>query len=219
MPSSENKKTSKKQVFDVAKPGKTPAEASARPIIVTHKPVVEDPMVSKNQPPDPDEEKPSTEPATKPTGESSITHGEKVLAPLHENTAEKPKAADEEDKTEDKAENKPTEQATDSTASDINAAAEELNEKKVQQEEDAKESKEDLERQEKVTKLIEEKKYFVKVSETHHRHQSKSLGIIILCLLLVLIGVYIAIDTGLIETDFQLPYEFLDEYFAKIAWW
>lgn len=233
MAASEDKKANKKQVFDVAKPGKTPASASARPIIVTHKPMVDDPMVSKGQPAKADDEKPSGEPVTK-NSDVPMSHGEKILEPLHEDTAAEPKEAAAAEEAKDEAvsetpteqadapvektkEDKPAEQPSDAAASDINAAAEELNEKKVKQEAEAKENKEEIERQEKVSKLIEEKQYYVKVGEAHHKRQSKSVGVILLCLLLVLIAVYLAIDAGLIKTDFELPYDFLDEYFARIS--
>lgn len=226
---SEDKKQTKKQVFDVAKPGKTPAEASSRPIIVTHKPMIEDPMVSKKTAPEIEsDEKPSVEPESKPTTEV-VSHGEKILAPLHDAGDEEPKTTEEKPAEEpietavtaetEQADTETNSESADSTANDINSAAEEIDQKKAQQEAESKASKEELEIQDKVTKLIEEKKYFVKVGETHHKRQSKSAGVILLFLFLVLIGTYIAIDVGLIKTNFQLPYDLLDEYFAKITWW
>src|SRR5688500_10351004 len=69
-------KTAKKQpqVMDVSKPGKTAPSASSRPIIVGHKPVVQDSMVNEEK------EMPSNE-----SEEHKITvnrTGPKVIAPL-----------------------------------------------------------------------------------------------------------------------------------------
>jgi hypothetical protein len=43
---SDKSKPSDKKVFDVAKPGKSAPDATARPVIVGHKPMIQDPMVN-----------------------------------------------------------------------------------------------------------------------------------------------------------------------------
>lgn len=212
---SEEKKQSKKHVFDVAKPGKTPAEASSRPIIVTHKPLVEDPMVTKTIE--------RAEPTSKPSGEAAapaaeiVNHTGKTVETLHneleetQDTEEKPEKSDEvtdatisDPESNEEAKN----EAHGLASAEISVAAEELDQKSARQEAEAKQSQQEIELREKVSKLIEEKKYFVKVGESR-KHKSTSTGIILLVLLLVVVGLYLAVDGELIKTDITLPYDFI----------
>lgn len=69
------RKKSTKQVMDVARPGKTQPSASSRPVIVGHKPVVQDPMVNEGK----------KMPETSDSEEHKITvkrTSPKVIAPL-----------------------------------------------------------------------------------------------------------------------------------------
>lgn len=216
---SEEKKQSKKQVFDVAKPGKTPAEASSRPIIVTHKPLVEDPMVSKKTEQTDLTDKPSGEATPSAAGEV-VNHGGKIVEPLRNEFEEtqdtEEKKPNESYETTSETESNPEpefqedakSETNSETSAEINTAAEELDQAKAKQETDAKASKQEIELQEKVSKLIEEKKYFVKIGETR-RHKSTSTGVILLVLLLVIVGLYLAVDAELIKTNFSLPYDFI----------
>ncbi len=64
------------KVMDVAKPGKSAPATTSRPVIVTHRPMMQDPMVNAAVPaadPVPD--------ATKPT-EKPMVHGPKIIVPL-----------------------------------------------------------------------------------------------------------------------------------------
>src|SRR4051812_25582987 len=85
------------KVFDVAHPGKSKPSASSRPIIVTNRPILQDPMVSANQQPeDEDTEKPNP---------SAI----KIkLKPLDDDTLADDDAKDDDaDKPEDTSDEKP----------------------------------------------------------------------------------------------------------------
>lgn len=211
---SEEKKQRKKQVFDVAKPGKTPAEASSRPIIISHKPLVEDPMVSKkSEQTDPDD-KPSGIAVSTSAGEV-VSHGGKVVQPPQHEEVETDKSShpaetvnDADNSIEPETKEQAKTESTSQASVEINAAADELEQKNVKQEADAKESKQEAELQERISKLIEEKKYFVKIGETR-RHKSASTGIMLFLLLLVVAGLYLAVDAELIKTSISLPYDFI----------
>lgn len=70
------------KVFDVAKPGRTAASSTSKPVIITNRPVMQDPMVTA---PKPDE----------PTGAPPLkTAGKLVIKPLHDDLAvDKPEPA------------------------------------------------------------------------------------------------------------------------------
>lgn len=76
--SSDDKKT-----MDVAKPGNVAADASARPVIVTHRPMVKDPMVKSDD--DVSELEPTEE--TAKDAKSAPTSGEKVIQPINKDIA------------------------------------------------------------------------------------------------------------------------------------
>ncbi len=207
-------KKSDKQVMDVSKPGKTPADASARPIIVGHKPQVQDPMVNTAEDTNPEVSAPSEEPST-----TSPATSKKVIAPLSE--LEKPnedEATESTDSTEpdasitDTPKEEPDEQndaptETDEESSDaavVDAVAEQVGAKKK---EDA-ESEEEKKRLAELEKLIAEKKYFVPIGKAHRKSNRITL-FVTLFLLLVLVGLLVAIDAGLLDTGFDLPFDII----------
>ncbi len=69
-------KNEDKKVFDVAKPGKTAASASSRPLIIGHKNMLKDPMVKDAEPSDlaskADNVSAPTEPEDKPSGNPKL---------------------------------------------------------------------------------------------------------------------------------------------------
>ncbi|HSW36758.1 MAG TPA: hypothetical protein VLG37_00105 [Candidatus Saccharimonadales bacterium] len=71
-----------KKVFDVAKPGKTAAGASSRPIIVTNRPVLKDPMVVM--------EDGSSKPVVGPPDVPVKVRAELKLSPLNKSEATEP---------------------------------------------------------------------------------------------------------------------------------
>lgn len=60
-----------KKVFDVAKPGKSAPSSSSRPVITTHKIMVEDPMVAKTAPPVQEPKKSAAKAVPPSTGEDT----------------------------------------------------------------------------------------------------------------------------------------------------
>lgn len=90
-----DKKEDKPKTFDVTKPGKTPAAATSRPIIVGHGPMMKDPMVSESNAKDsamPTKitiNKTPTDSSTKATAA-----GFKVIKPPSESVTDKPAPKD-----------------------------------------------------------------------------------------------------------------------------
>lgn len=81
-----NKPTARKKTMDVSKPGKSVPDISSRPVIVTHRPMVEDPMVKP-------EANADTEVAKTPDeAEKAVVRGPKVILPM----SEQPKTEDSE---------------------------------------------------------------------------------------------------------------------------
>lgn len=236
-----------KKFMDVAKPGKSQPDATSRPVIVGHRPMVHDPMVSdlsgaKNDKPEEEKKLVSSagikilplseseaaekvEPAKEPESEpeptapaSEETQAEpdkpaetaKVPEPAAE---EKPaeKLAAPEPAPEEVAEAKPAETpkpAPETAVADnavVNAVASQAGAKKKPVEGEVTE--EDKAKQEAIQKLIESKKYNVKVGEVKRR-RSRHGAVALIVLLLALIGVYLALDARLIESNLELPYEF-----------
>lgn len=196
-----------KQVMDVSKPGKTAPTASAKPVIVGHGPMVQDPMVTPEA--SPEAELATPEQATPEV--SSPAAGKKVITPLTESdkvtetsvdepVAEVAEVPQEEPKLEEP--EQVTEETTESAV--VDAVIDQVGSKKK---EDIV-SEEDRKKQEHIDTLIEEKKYFVPIGKTH----GKSGGVILiitLLLLLVLIGLLAAIDAELIDAGFTLPFDLL----------
>jgi len=177
---------SKKNV-DVARPGKTAPDTSARPVIVTHKPMVEDPMVKKDETKD--------EP-------KSDTSSKKVIQPL---VVETDKPA-EEPKPPEPANDPEKEQAKEAAVVDAVAGQADLSGKKK----DGEPTDEELKKQEELDKLIESKKYFVSIGQVAKR-RNKRASLAVLALLVVLTSVYLAIDVGLIDVGLELPLEVIKD--------
>jgi hypothetical protein len=187
----------KKQVMDVAKPGKSAPDSTGRPVIIGHKPLLkQDPMVNGDSNKDAEE-----------TADEKLAplHGEKVIAPPEdvppkEETAEAP-AQPAPEPAEEKPEEKPQEETPvgdDSAA--VDAVAEQANAKKK----DGEISEEDIKKQEALAKLVEEKKYFVPINVASRKRNARW-SVVILILLLLFVGAYLAADAGVVKAPFKLP--------------
>ena len=201
MAEADSKKDPKK-LMDVSKPGKTAPSTTAKPVIVGHKPLLQqDPMVNPSGAED--KEEINTE----------ASHAAKVIEPPTE--AEQAPQTDEAEQTEavetptepEKTEEqtpalepaKETEPAEDNSAV-VDAVAEQANAKKKTDEL----SQEEKKKQEAVAKLIEEKTYFVPIKIASRKRNARA-TIFILIVLLLLVGVYLAADAGIISLPFKLP--------------
>lgn len=196
-----------KKTMDVAKPGESAPDTSARPVLVTHRPMVQDPMVKEDKKSE-DAVVADAEPKTEPT-----IRGEKVIQPVNSNTsAEAP--ADDQPATPAKSEDsepeppQPEKTEEDSQAKDaavVDAVVDQATEDKKKQN---KLSDEEKAKQEALQKLIEEKKYFVPVGQVSRRRNRRAL-LTVAILVLLLIGGYLAIDAGLIKTTITLPIDLI----------
>ncbi len=176
-----------KPITDIQKPGKTPAAATSRPIIVGHGIPLKDPMMAA------DEAKPaeqqSAEKLTRPTS--------KVVKPLSEQA---PVAS-----TQPEPAKKDVEDAAISDQAVVDAVVERAGDKK-QAEKDADVLHKRLEL---VEQLVQSKKYFVPIGVAAKKRTHRiELGLFV-ALLILLVGVVLAIDADVINTDIQLPFDLL----------
>ncbi len=189
-------KKSDKQIMDVAKPGKSPADASARPIIVGHGPRVQDPMVNTPEADDPDEPKTETASAITPTSK-------KVIAPI-------PETENIPDETIVQSADKPEEvpETTDTDISDsaiVDAVVDQVgNKNKEDQSTD-----EDKKKQEAIDKLVLEKKYFVPIGRAHKKRNARWAFILLLIIIVGGGGALFAADAGVLNLGFTPPFDFI----------
>ncbi len=243
------------KAMDVSKPGKVAADASARPVIVSHRPMIQDPMVKP-------EEISEFETTTKTGNEpkSAPTSGEKVVKPLKDSpensVSENKKTTSEADSANDKGQDKPlvvekdpsttsdeastnseetkksadTKVSAESSKTIANAENDDKAAKNDKKKTDAtsdvaemdavinqapsakKKNEEDAEQEtakrEHYQKLIDEKKYFVKTGQVARRRNNR-IALVSLVLLIVLIGLYIAIDAKILKVGFDVPFQLI----------
>lgn len=199
-----------KKTMDIARPGKTPPDASARPVVVSHRPMVQDPMVVSADEIVPKEEITAEKPVEAPS------HTSKIIQPLNEQPAEEvsKEPAEPQEAVETKQEvaaesaQEETKVPASSEAALVDAVADKVesgNKKKGNGLSEAEKAK-----QETLQKLITEKKYFVPIGHGHH-HRRKH-GFLTLLLLLVLIasaGGYLAADAGILDVGIKLPVDLI----------
>lgn len=198
-------------VMDVSKPGKTPAEPSARPIIVKSGRMVQDPTLKTDNPADlPDKEKNDTSVVkrlgitVKPLGapkedekpkaeepKPAIIEAPTLVTEPKPAEEEKPKAAPEED----------LENISSSSSAEVSAIAEQANAKKTT----PAQIEEDKKKAEAIEKMIEEKKYFVKIGQPKSTKSAKMALVVFLVIVLAVVGFDLAVDAGLLEVDFFTP--------------
>lgn len=182
------KEAASKKTMDVAKPGKSIPDSSSRPVIVSNKPQVQDPMVKADVAP-PEESK---------SPEQPVTHGSKVIQPLDH-------SADTEEAPQETAETPEEKEAKEEAAVvDAVAGQADLGKKNTQAKIDADEQK----KQEELDKLIAEKKYFVPVGQVAHRRNQRTVMVLIL-LIVVAAALYAAVDAELLDVGIELPFDFI----------
>lgn len=161
------------KLFDVAKPGKTPASATSRPVIVGHKAIIKnDPMVT------PEEPQPTNDTPVDDTSEPS--RKSMTIAPLpktEEADKAQPKEAEEAPAKED---TEPKEDQPSSTGA-VDALVNEVTAKRQEQQEDEKQ----LAIQQEAQKLVASKKYFVPIKTQEQKRNTQILILFILLLVVV----------------------------------
>lgn len=190
----ETKKPAAKPIIDIAHPGKSAPSATSKPVIVTNRAILKDPMMADqgNQEPDlPDKEAAPTlapsrsgRPNLKPTAVAS-----------EDTSATEPSS----DPTPEPAKLSPAEDAA--TADDDEATAAGQTEQQLAAEDEAH-AKHEAE----IQKLIDAKQYFLPINAVEKRRSKRVvlLGVIV-SLLLALAWADIALDAGLIQINGVKP--------------
>lgn len=188
-----------KKSMDVSKPEDTTPDATSRPIIVGHKMIQQDPMVSPKAPEDTSETESSSD-------KKPISHAEKVVQPTSAAIDETKAAETPQEKDSEK-----TDESVESTipesdeAAVVDAVAEQA---RANKKNSGEPTEEDKKKQAEVTKLIGEKKYFVPIKVASQKRNAR-LSTILLIILLLLVGAYLVIDAGFINPGFKLPIEII----------
>lgn len=210
---SKNQSDNSKKAIDVAKPGKTSPDASSRPVIVTHKPMIKDPMMK-----DEAAETPQAQPV-------KVNNRSKVIAPPSKTDASaqpvEPEAAEakpaEEEVTPETSATDTTQNETADTSADeqkaaekdaaiVDAVAEQADKDKQQSNELTEEEKQ---RQAELDKLIADKKYFVPIGQVTKRKNNRRTLMILLVLALLLVGLYLAVDAEVVDIGISVPFELI----------
>ncbi len=192
--------TETKRVFDVAAPGKSPASATSRPVILKGRSLMKDPMMA---------DAPKTDQAVE---ESSVEETEAAQTPSEPKKTIKPLANEESeqpadtDSKSDEAETKSTKKESSTDAPSMSSAAvDALADVAIKAK---KSKKEDPKIREALNNHIEQKTYFVPIAQLTKRRLRIEL-FISLFVLCVIIGLYLAIDAELLLPGIHLPFEFL----------
>lgn len=181
--------------MDVAKPGKTPASATSRPVIVSHGPAIKDPMVTDDTKPDAEESQ----------SKESLSKSHKVIAPLtfdDSKNAETSKLAEKPEPVQDKPDETPADDTSDAV---VDAVLDQVADKKEGDKEEAARQK----RQELVDALVESKKYFLPINSVKRKRNNMIAIVILAAILPLVIGVWLAIDAKLILPDVTLPIDLI----------
>jgi hypothetical protein len=196
-----SKQDSNKGVFDVSKPGSTPPDSSAKPIIVSHKPMIKDSVVKEEQ----INEQAETKPEQKLKAPSEKSEDSKtVIQPLittdkDDKKVESSKVDSKLDVSTDNSKN------TDQEKVVVDAVVSQTNEKKQKKfDEEAEQAN-----KEKIDKLIESKKYFVKVRPAKAKRNKRAVLIVLLLFIIGLIGFGAAADAELV--NIKVPFDFINK--------
>jgi hypothetical protein len=207
----ESKETKEAKIVDVSQPGKTAPAGTSRPIIVGHKMLQQDPMISEDKAatvPEPGK----TEDKPAEAAPAAAPRNNKVIAPLTESKSEdeppEPEAKTEEPKPEEPKPEETKEEGSEPAKADGSAVVDAVIEQAGAKRKQDQESEADKKRQAELEKLIEEKKYFVPIGQVRRRRNTRW-GITILLLLVIIAGAYLALDAGLIQANIKLPVDLI----------
>ena len=181
-------------VFDVTKPGKggLPASSTTRPVIITNRPVIKDPMVNEQTP------------------ESAVTatpsNKKLTITPIHDDVAPKAESA-EEPMPNITVDDKPVEVTPETTVADV--APEGSQPVAIPAEGEEREAENELARKRaaRLQKMIDEEEYFLPI-KTEEERRSRKVAIIGIALIVVLAAAWYntALDAGLLPNSYDLPH-------------
>lgn len=201
-------------IFDVAKPGsQTASSATSRPVIVSNRPIMHDPMVTTSSIDIPQEEPASpiaTKIVLKPLSGSQDSLSEKETAmdgiiPVPATTApkqdavlpaEKPASPSSKKSVDEPAEPEPDAE----TGSDV------LDMDKTQLQKETAALEAEAKRKEELDKIVEEKTYFLPINSVEKRRSKQVFAVgVIVSILLGLLWLNLALDSGIITIDGLKP--------------
>lgn len=210
--------------FDVSHPGKSTPSSTSRPTIVGHHTILQDPMVNADH--ENEEAITNTSSLVSRTSITNIVPSDEAIAGYNstekiEDTS-KPSVEDVKEKVEDepqvdeqKAEEPeliepeskdPAEETSDIQMQSTDGTNTE-EQKKVE-----KETKEDIEKQEAIDKLIADKTYFAPIAGNKGNSAKRSFVMpIVVALVVVFVVGYLLIDSGIIKTSVKLPVSFFNK--------
>jgi hypothetical protein len=217
--------SSSKRIMDVAHPGKSAPSSTSKPVIVTNRPLMKDPMMAESPEKDSSEVKIigtpgkiKIQPLTAPVVEEADSTPETVEVKTPNKPA--PEPAPPEVATEDKSaeESKPADVTDDQpvaekktgektdTPEPEEAAEDKPDAEKAPDEIDAKAAEEAAKHQAAIQALTDSKKYYLPVNSIEKRRTKRVIALgIVLSVLLALAWADIALDAGLIQISGVKP--------------
>ena len=194
------------KVFDVAKPGSGKTDIGSKPMIVGHKTLAEDPMVREA------EKKTAESPeetSQKSTKLQSPSENKKVITPLTDTVENDTKDEETEDVQKTDLDQKVSEEAVSDKQEDNDSV---VIQDTVEQNEEVEldPNVEKMEMDDKLSKIIESKKYFVTVHDSPTSFSIKAFILtFVIALIVGLSAVVILIDAELLNIGVELPFDFL----------
>lgn len=209
--SESKQKATAKPIVDVAQPGKTAPPLTSKPVIVTNRTILKDPMVVEKTADDTEKSEATSktkategsdiQPTETTVDESVASKPEHVLAPSPTAPTPEPEAkevtpppAEKTAEPDTPATEEPAPDKTDSQDAEADNGAT-LTDAQIEAEATAEAA-----REAEVQKLIESKKYYVPVNAVEKRRTKRVIALgVVLSIILALAWVDIALDAGLID--------------------
>lgn len=197
------------KVFDVAKPGKGMPSASSRPVIVSHKPSVQDPMVSATS--SPAEDTTNDEVGAEENSERALRRPKKNrIEPLNSTIEadEEDEAASESNTTEEDSEENSANEGNTERDEVADAAADVATKKQVKEEAEKKAAEREKHQAE-IDALIASKQFFVPINAVKKRRTKQYIFLFLFILVLAALGFLAALDAELIDIGIVPPTNYL----------
>lgn len=199
-----------KRIIDVASPTDTKTDIGSKPMIVGHKSMASDPMMREKDTADAVLETPES--TSSSTMESKAEEEkiappsatQKTLEPVKAEVVENSKVPETESDTKPQGATKEVEKA-DSVTAETNKSEEKTDEETAKKDEVDPLAIE-MEKEEKLRKLIESKKYFVNIKQANSGSFKKWFFAVLGTTLVLLIGLFVLIDTKTLDLGIDLPF-------------
>lgn len=220
----DNKTDEPKKLFDVVKPGKTAASPTSKPIIVTNRPVLKDPMMVVDSIPNASDEKQeapgklSKRVRIEPLSDEESLKSDEPSEPAEEKKTAQPEPDTAEHDTEKLESDQPSEltpQAEAGAPAELEAPKPETEQPDATDEEagtaqveqatsadEDKAAKELAKHQAAIEKLVENRTYYLPVNAVAKRRTKRHVALgVLLIIILAAAWVDIALDAGIIHLD------------------